>query len=119
MTITEKQNNYILSIIERNKDAKEYFSDYMEQTKDDPYARDLNKLLQTLIRIKDASEKHSNPISQENICKLDELCIKTPLFTQDVKKYMSQKDVKTFEKLREYDAIELKLLYIDKYIRRR
>jgi len=119
MTITEKQNNYILRIIEWNRDAKEYFENYMQKTRNDPYARDLNKLLQTLIRIKDASEKHSNPISKENVSKLDELCKKTPLFKRDIKTYMSQKGVKTLQELRQYDAIELKLLYIDRYIRRR
>jgi len=118
LTITERQNNYILSIIAQNQDADDYFTEYMERTKDDPESRDLNKLLQTLIRIKEASETHGRPISRENISKLDELCKKTPLFKRDVEAYLSKKNVKTLDKLRQYDAIKLKLLYIDRYMRR-
>jgi len=118
MTITEKQNNFILSIIAQNQDADDYFSEYMERTKDNPEGRDLNKLLQTLIRIKEASETHGRPISQENLSKLDELCKKNPLFKRDVEAYLSKKNVKASDKLRQYDAIQLKLLYIDRYMRR-
>jgi len=118
LTITERQNNYILRIIQHNKDAEEYFNSYMQKTKDDPEGRDLNKLLQTLITIKEASETHGRPISKENISKLDELCKETPLFKRDVEAYLSKKNAKTLDKLRQYDAIQLKLLYIDRHMRR-
>jgi len=117
LTITEKQNNYILRIIERNKDAEEFFEEYMRKTKDDPESRDLNKLLQVLIRIKDASDRNSQTISEQNVSKLNELCLKTPQFMRDVETYLARRNVKTLSELRQYDAMQLKLLYIDNYLR--
>jgi len=91
----------------------------MEQTKGDPYSRDLYKLLQTLIRIKETSERNSQTISEQNLYKLNELCARTPQFRRDIETYLSRKKVKSLNRLRQYDAIELKLLYVDRYIRRR
>jgi len=117
MTITEKQNNYILSIIDRNKDAEEYFDEYMRKTRDDPESRDLSKLLQDLIRIKDASDRNSQAISEQNVSKLNELCLKTPQFMRDVETYLARRNVRTLSELRQYDAMQLKLFYIDSYLK--
>jgi len=117
MTITEKQNNYILRIIERNKDAEEYFDSYMQKTKDDPESRDLNKLLQDLIRIRDASVRNSQAISEQNVSKLNELCLRTPRFRRDVEIYLGRRNAKSLSELRQYDAMQLKLFYIDNYLK--
>jgi len=117
LTITEKQNNYILRIIERNKDAEEYFDEYMRKTKDDPESRDLAKLLQTLIRIRDASDRNSQAISEQNLSKLSELCVRSPRFRRDVEAYLSRKNITSMADLRQYDAMQLKLFYIDNYLK--
>jgi len=117
--ISEKQNNYILKLVETSPECKMFFEEYMEKTKKEPEKRDFPKLLDKLVKLEEKQRKNPIRILDKSIEKLKELTDKTPQFKEDIQEYKIKRGITNIKELKEFDAIQLKLLFIEKYIRGR
>jgi len=117
--VTEKQNNYILELVRINPECRIYFEEYMEKTDKEPEKRDFRKLLDNLVKLEEKQRKYSIRILDKNIEKLEELRDMTPQFKEDIQEYKIKRGINNIKELTEFDAMQLKLAYIEKYIRGR
>jgi len=115
--ISEKQNNRILELVKTNPECKIYFEEYMERTKKEPEKRDFQELLDNLVKLEEKRRKYSIRILDKNIEKLEELRDMTPQFRKDIQEYEFRRGINNIKELTEFDAMQLKLAYIEKYIR--
>jgi len=116
MTITEKQNNFILSLTRECIHCKMYSDEYMKHTKDHPEERDFQRLLDKLTQINGQSKEHSYPIKEETVKKICSFMDKDLRYAVDVATYTEKRNVSLLTELTEYDGIILKRLWINKYI---
>jgi len=114
--ISEKQNNYILELQKESLECKIFFEKYMKATKKNPEKRNFQELLTKLIEIKNKEKKYNYNITKRNIEKIKELEEKTEEFQDDIGEYLKERKKISIEQLTEYNAIDLKLLYINKYL---
>jgi len=117
--ISEKQNNYILVLRDSSEECRIFCDEYMEKTKGEPEKRDFQELLNNLVNIKSLEKMYGGSISKINIDKMEELRNTTQGFHEDIREFLEKRNKKSIEELTQYNAIQLKLLYIEKYLKER
>jgi len=115
--ISEKQNNYILVLRDSSEECRIFCDEYMQKTKDEPEKRDFHELLNNLVNIKSLEKMYGGSISKINIDKMEELRNTTEGFNEDIRGFLEKRSKKSIEELTQYNAIQLKLLYIEKYLK--
>jgi hypothetical protein len=116
MTITEKQNNFLISLTRECIHCKMYSDEYMTRTKDNPKERDFQYLLDKLTRINGQSKEYSYPIKDETVRKICTFIDRDLRYAVEVATYTDKRKVSLLTELTEYDGIILKRLWINKYI---
>jgi len=117
--ISEKQNNYILVLRASSEECRIFCDEYMEKTKEHPEKRDFQELLNNLVNIKSLEKMYGGSISKINIDKMEELRNTTEGFNEDIGEFLEKRSKKSIEELSQYNAVQLKLLYIEKYLKER
>jgi len=116
MTITEKQNNFLIALTRECIHCKMYSDEYMTRTKDQPQERDFQYLLDKLTRINGQSKEYSYSIRKETADKICSFMDKDLRYAVDVATYTEKRRVSLLNELTEYDGIILKRVWINKYI---
>jgi len=116
MTITEKQNNFLIALTRECIHCKMYSDEYMARTTDHPEERDFQYLLDKLARINGQSKEYSYPIKDETVRKICTFMDRDLRYAVEVATYTDKRKVSLLTELTEYDGIILKRLWINKYI---
>jgi len=116
MTITEKQNNFLISLTRECIHCKMYADECMTRTKDNPEERDFNNLLDKLTRINGQSKEYSYPVKEETVKKICSFMDQDLRYAVEVATYTEKRRVFLLTELTEFDGIILKRLWINKYI---